>query len=110
MKPADPMDNKPVLACSLEAINTAERPRYHDLVKRVRAAMRERVEIADGYAFKLDPNAMTLPEANEWITMERLCCSFLTILLSDGLNAEWTLTMTGPAGTKPIIAAEFPEP
>jgi len=102
-------DNKPVFVCNLKAISGAERPRYNNLVKRIRAAIRERAEITDGYAFKLDSKTVMLPEAAEWITMERLCCPFLTLQLSAaGNQAEWILTLTGPEGAKPIIAAEFP--
>ncbi len=99
----------PLLACNPKAIGAGERPRYRDLVKRLRAAVRGRVEISNGYAFKLDSKAMTLPEAAEWIGMERLCCPFLTLQLSaSGNEAGWLLTLTGPAGVKQLIAAEFP--
>ncbi len=71
-------DARPAFACNLKAITAAERPRYKELVRRVRAAMRDRREISDGYAFKLDSKAVTLPEAAEWISMEHLCCPFLS--------------------------------
>jgi hypothetical protein len=58
------------------------RPRYNDLVKRLRSATRDRRELPDGYAFKLDSKAVSVPEVAEWISMERLCCPFLTLQLS----------------------------
>jgi hypothetical protein len=100
---------KPVFACNLKAISAAERPRYNELVKRIRGAIRNRSEISEGYAFKLDSKSVTLPEAAEWIVMERLCCPFLTLKLSaTGNQTDWTLTLTGPEGVKPLIVAEFP--
>jgi hypothetical protein len=48
----------PVFACNLKAISAAERPRYNDLVKRIRAAIRDRSEISNGYAFKMDGKAV----------------------------------------------------
>jgi hypothetical protein len=51
---ADEKAAAPVFACNLKAISAAERPRYNDLVKRIRMAIRDRSEIANGYAFKLD--------------------------------------------------------
>jgi hypothetical protein len=42
----------------------------------------------NGYAFKLDAKAVTLTETAEWITMERLCCPFLTLQLSTAGNQE----------------------
>jgi hypothetical protein len=104
-------DTKPVFACNLKAISAAERPRYNELVKRIRAAIRDRNEISSGYAFKLDSKTVTLPEAAEWIAMERLCCPFLTLQLSAaGNQADWLLTLTGPTGVKQLITAEFPAP
>src|SRR3954452_18464568 len=102
------MSNPAKLACDLSAIGAADRPRYSDLVKRVRAAIRERAEISDGYVFKLDSQAIGLLELAEWISMERLCCPFLTLQLSaSGNQKHWGLTLTGPEGVKPLIETEF---
>ena len=99
----------PSFACNLKAISAADRPRYHTLVKRLRLSIRSRSEIANGYTFELDHKAVTLPEAAEWISMERLCCPFLTLQLSVLPNQpQWILTLTGPDGVKPLIEAEFP--
>lgn len=99
----------PLFACNLKAINAAGRPRYNELVKRVRGAMRGRSEISNGYAFKLDSTAVTLLEAAEWISMERMCCPFLTLQISaSGNQPHWLLTLTGPQGVKPLLDAEFP--
>lgn len=99
----------PIFACNLKAIAAADQPRYNELVKRVRAAVRGRSEVANGYAFKLDSRAITLPVAAEWIGMERLCCPFLTLqLTASGDQAHWLLTLTGPKGVKPLLDAEFP--
>ena len=101
-------DLAPVFACNLKAFSAADRPRYNELVKRVRAAMRDRSEVSNGYAFKLDSKAVTLPEAAEWISMERKCCPFLTLQISaSGNQSHWLLTLTGPEGVKPLLDAEF---
>lgn len=101
---------KPVFACDLKAISASARPRYNELVGRIRAAIRDRSEISNGYAFKVDGKVVTLPDAAEWIAMERLCCPFLTLQLSaTGNEQEWTLTLTGPKGVKPLIVEEFPD-
>jgi len=102
-------DSKPVFACNLKAISAVERPRYNELVQRIRSAIRDHREISNGYRFKLDGKTVTLPEAAEWIVMERLCCPFLTLQLSAaGNQADWVLTLTGPEGVKPLITIEFP--
>ncbi len=99
----------PAIACNLKAISSAERPRYNDLMKSLRASVRERTEHSDGYAFKLDGGAISLKEVAEWISMERLCCPFLSFQLSaSGNQADWMLTLTGPRGAKAILQEEFP--
>lgn len=52
---------------------------------------------------------MTLPEVAEWITMERLCCPFLTFQLDVKGNGDSQLTMRGPVGAKAVLREEFPE-
>jgi hypothetical protein len=96
------------LACNLAAIRTAERPRYNDLVKRLRISMADRRELADGYAYQLDTKQIALPEVAEWITMERLCCPFLTFQLDATDSGDSRLTSRGPAGAKVILSEEFP--
>jgi hypothetical protein len=98
-----------LIACNLKAISSSERPRYSALLKRVREAVQDRTEVANGYAFKLDSKKITLPEAAEWMAMERLCCPFLTLQLSvEATQVCWILTLTGPEGVKSLLEAEFP--
>ena len=101
-------DNSAPLACNMKAISAAERPRYNDLMKRLRIAAQDRSELSDGYAYKLDTKKITLPEVAEWITMERLCCPFLTFQLDVKGDGTSQLTMRGPEGAKAILREEFP--
>ena len=88
----------------------ADRPRYNDLTKRLRLAIRNRSEIRDGYIFKLDGQVLSLPQVADWISMERLCCPFLTFQLSaSGNESDCVLTLTGPEGVKALLKAEFLE-
>ncbi len=107
---ADAAEAAPVFACNRSAITAAERPRYDELFRRVRAAVRDRSEVASGYAFRLDGKAVTLPEVAEWMAMERRCCPFFTldVATSGGDPDCWMLTLTGPAGVKAVLEAEFP--
>ena len=96
----------PIIACNIHAISTAQLPRYNDLVSRLRSAMRDRTELADGYSYSLNPGKITLPEVSEWITMERLCCPFLIFELA-GAGEASRLTMRGPDGAKAVLREEF---
>jgi hypothetical protein len=97
------------LACNIKAISAAERPRYNDLIKRLRIAVQDRKELPDGYSYQLDTTKITLPEVAEWITMERLCCPFLGFQIDMKANGESQLAMRGPDGAKAILREEFPE-
>jgi hypothetical protein len=97
-----------VIACNLKAIGVDERPHYDDLLKRIRLAIREHLEVPDGCAFRLDAKGISLTQTAEWISMERLCCPFLTLQLSaSGDQDDWLLTLTGPPGVKALLQAEF---
>lgn len=98
-----------MIACNLRAFDATQTPRYTDLMTRLRAAVRSRSELANGYAFRLDSEAITLPEVAEWMSMERLCCPFFSIELSvSGSVTDWLLGLTGPEGVKALIETEFP--
>jgi hypothetical protein len=96
------------LACNLKAISAPDRPHYADLMKRLRIAVHDRSELQDGYTYKLDTSKMPLPDVAEWITMERLCCPFLTFNLEMNGKGDSSLTLRGPSGTKAILDEEFP--
>jgi hypothetical protein len=83
-----------VLARNIQAIGAVRRRRYNDLVSRLRAAMQDRAELADGYWYSLDFAGITLPEVSGGIAIEQLCCPFPT--------------MRGPDGVKPLLPEELP--
>ena len=93
----------------MKAFSAEQRPRYNDLVKRLRIALQSRHELPNGYTYKLDTKGITLPEVAEWITLERLCCPFLTFQLDVKGSGETQLSMTGPTGTKVVLDEEFPK-
>ena len=95
------------VACDLKAISAGQRPRYDELVSRLRAAMRDRCELTDGYSYSLDLTNITSSEVAEWIAIERLCCPFLIFQL-EGAGEASRLTMRGPEGSKAVLRDEFP--
>jgi hypothetical protein len=104
-------ESAPIFACNLKANQRRRSAPLSRTAKRIRRAIRDRSEIPNGYALKLDSKVVTLPEAAEWISMERLCCPFLTLQISaSGNQPHWVLTLTGPEGVKAILDAEFPAP
>jgi hypothetical protein len=96
------------IACDMTALDGAQRERQKLLMKRFHASIEEMQALADGYAFRLPANAETILAAAEFISMERLCCPFLTFELEVGPAGKplW-LRLTGSAGAKEFIEAEF---
>jgi hypothetical protein len=96
------------LACNLSAIAATDRPRYSQLVGSLRAAIRASSDLADGFTYDLDESVISLPALAEWITMERLCCPFLTFQIDVKRTGDTQLTLRGPDGVKAILRDEFP--
>jgi hypothetical protein len=96
------------IACDLSAIDPADRSRHRELAQLLRVAIRARREHADGFTFTLDSRAIALEQIAQWIDKERLCCPFLQFdLCVSGAQTGWSLTLSGPEGTKAILQAEF---
>jgi hypothetical protein len=96
------------LACVPDAIPTAERPLHFALLARLfEEAARERRELAGGYAFRFDADA--LDDVARFVANERRCCPFLafTLELAPSGGPLW-LRLTGPAGTRAFLDLELP--
>jgi len=93
------------LVCMLDALTRAERARSAALLGELRAAMVERAELADGWAFRLRDGA-SLPGVAEWIALERRCCPFFRFQLEvDGESGPVWLRLTGD-GVKEFLAGQ----
>jgi len=92
------------LVCNLSALTPTERARSLELLRELRAATVERVELPDGYAFRYAA-AASLARIGEWIALERQCCPFFHFQLdvAGDTDAVW-LRLTGPAGIKSFLA------
>jgi hypothetical protein len=67
----------------------------------------ERRDLADGYAFRFPADA--LADLTRFLENERRCCPFLSfeITLAPDGGPVW-LRITGPPGTRALLAAELP--
>lgn len=93
------------LVCMLDALTRAERARSAALLGELRAAMVERAELADGWAFRLR-DGVSLPGVAEWIALERRCCPFFRFQLEvDGETGPVWLRLTGN-GVKEFLAGQ----
>jgi hypothetical protein len=93
-----------VLACNLGAIGETELPHYKSLCTRLREAITDHRELSDGYSFRLNGELISLLEAAEWITLERLCCPFFTFQLqTTGSDRDYWVKLQGPPEAKAIV-------
>lgn len=100
--------NELPIACDMTALDAAQRERQKLLMKRLRASVEEAHALPDGYAFRLPADPETILFAAEFISIERLCCPFLTFQLEVGpAGTRLWLRLTGGAGAKEFIEAEF---
>lgn len=99
--------NATVFACNALALSPEQRARHGRLVRR----MREEAQVEewpDGYAFVFAPDASRAVELAEFMTLERLCCPFLHLVLEFRPNGgELRLRLMGTPGVKPFLAAEL---
>jgi hypothetical protein len=79
------MERKPTMEspfiCDLTAIDAEQRERHRVAAQHIHSAVQEVREISDGYAFRLPVEPSTVLLAAEFLTLERLCCPFLTLVL-----------------------------
>ena len=97
------------LACNLDAIIAqAERDSHVGTIETLLTAVLESVELADGYGYRLPADPTILQQIGTFIANERKCCSFFRfeLVAESGGGPVW-LRITGPEGTKQILAAEM---
>jgi hypothetical protein len=95
------------LTCNRLAIDSTTRPRYDALRGRLGAAVISYRELADKYAFQLNERLISHAELSEWMSMERLCCPFFLLEVEPAESGVLELKLTGPAGSKTVLLAEF---
>ena len=66
-----------------------------------------RTELSNGYAFTLDARKITPGVVSEWIALEKRCCPFLNFHADSASDQVLTVELTGAAGVKEFLRAEF---
>jgi hypothetical protein len=96
------------IACAPNAVPADLKARWFQAGKELYASVEELRELPDGYACRLPIGDGTLARAAEYVSLDRLCCRFVTFHLRvepDG-GPVW-LWITGPAGTKELMRSCF---
>ena len=95
------------LVCNLSAMSAEQRIRHEEVIRQFFAeAIQETRELPDGLAFR--SNSANLMLAAEFISLERLCCTFFNFSLTiEAASPAFWLSVRGPAGVKTLLQGGF---
>lgn len=96
------------IACTPGTVPARSKERWLELGKWAYGAVEEIRELPDGYALRLPHDAETLLRAAEYVSLDRLCCKFITwhLRVEPNEGAVW-LSIAGPEGTKELSRSAF---
>ena len=94
------------LTCRLDVLEGPQTLRYQELRKAMKGAGETR-ELPDGYAVRFPSDPTLFVQVAEWITLERLCCSFLAFGLDWSERDGVLLRLTGGPGVKAFLGAQL---
>ncbi|HEX6747418.1 MAG TPA: hypothetical protein VF092_09045 [Longimicrobium sp.] len=96
------------VACVPSAIPADERAEHAVLARRLFAeASLETRPLPDGWALRFAPEE--LEQVARFVSLERLCCPFVTFTIEVAPGSGLWLRMTGPEGTREVFEAAMPE-
>ncbi len=101
------MNDQPI-ACNLFGLTAAQRKRQHELHQQLFSHKLEMRELSDGYSISLPSTTENIMSVAEFISLERICCSFFRFELEAGKpdNPLW-LRITGGEGVKEFMKSQF---
>ena len=96
------------LACNPLALNVIKRQDFSSVTHNLLAGVQETRELENGFALRFVNEAGRLGQLTEFIERESRCCPFLNFSLEvlPEQGPVW-LRLTGPAGAKEVLQAEF---
>src|SRR5438874_8036630 len=95
------------LVCNLSAMSAEQRARHEQVIQHLfRQSVEEIKELPDGFAFRA--GGSNFLEAAEFVSLERLCCTFFDFALAfDAASPSFWLTIRGPEGVKEFLRSGF---
>jgi hypothetical protein len=101
------MKDQPI-ACNLFGLTPAERQRQKELRDQIFSGSPTVKELTNGYAVGLPSTRENILAVAEFISLERVCCSFFHFDLAVGQSEEplW-LRITGKSGVKEFLKTEL---
>ena len=98
----------PPIACNLLGLTAAERLRQQELHKQLFSLVVNVRDLPNGYAVALPGTKESILAVAEFISLERVCCSFFRFNIEVGRQEEpvW-LSITGGEGVKEFLKTQF---
>jgi len=104
MGTTEQVQNESPITCNADPFSPAQRERWAELGRRWRTSVQEIRELPDGYAMRIPSDAAAVMAAAEWMTLDRLCCSFFTFTLEvEREGGPVWLRLTGRPGIKEFM-------
>jgi hypothetical protein len=98
------MKNEKAFVCNIGVMTPAQKVRYRELIGVLKESTLRVDDLQNGYRLNLPDNLWM--QAAEFITLERLCCPFLTFTL--GLHENLVhLDLTGEEGVRAFLQHEL---
>ncbi|MBV8866025.1 MAG: hypothetical protein JO210_11570 [Acidobacteriaceae bacterium] len=99
----------PPIACNLKALTPEQRKQLAHIGEHVISAIDASRELADGYAFRIDPAKASLLDVAQWLDLWRRCCPFYEFQVQlQAADAVVWLAVKGRPGVKQYIPVDSP--
>lgn len=96
------------LVCNMGVFTPSQREAHILTTTNLIRAIQRVQDVENGYEFTFPNESELISRIAEFITNERLCCPFLDFSLHVPSDRKpITLLLTGPAGTREFLRAEF---
>jgi hypothetical protein len=96
------------LFCNMSALDDEQRKRHSALTKELLSKHLEIKELPDGFGLRFPHDTLLFASISEWVTLEELCCPFLTLALElhHDKGPVW-LKVSGDEGVKDFLLTEI---
>ena len=104
-----PSADTPPISCNMKALTSEQRKQLGQLGDRAISAITASRELANGYAFRVDPAKASLIDVAQWLDMWRRCCPFYDFQIDlHAADAGTWLSVSGRPGVKEYIPVDSP--
>ncbi len=102
------MSSNSPLICNMNVFTPAQRDSHIENTTQLMKTVQSIQELENGYEFTFANETELITKIAEFISNERLCCSFLQFTLNvKSQSGPISLSLIGPEGTQEFLRLEF---